>query len=251
MAFDAEHATLPPSGADRAWRVERFWRQIHASAPSFPQIRDVFDPSFASLRDEHGNTPLIAAAREGRKEILLFLLPHSDPNAQNKSGRTALMAAIARRRLDLLPILAPVSDLSLRDAEGFPALGFLFDQFKLGEHLPADAVRPLVEAGADPLLRHHQSWMTPFERAVHLRNWAVVDLFLCAIEPFEARHEADKLGDERFPLYRAHRDAEILQGVADQAQAAASTHASGQVAGAAPVDAALGDSALTRPPRRV
>jgi ankyrin repeat protein len=44
--------------------------------------------------DEHGNTPLMEAARLGHDQIVTaLLLAHADPSLKNNDGKTALMLA--------------------------------------------------------------------------------------------------------------------------------------------------------------
>jgi ankyrin repeat protein len=56
--------------------------------------------------DEHGNTPLIEAARFGHdKVVTILLLAHADPAMKNDEGKTALMLAAEGRHDETVRVL--------------------------------------------------------------------------------------------------------------------------------------------------
>jgi len=56
--------------------------------------------------DEHGNTPLIEAARFGHDHVVtVLLLAHADPSIRNDEGKTALMLAAEGRHDETVRVL--------------------------------------------------------------------------------------------------------------------------------------------------
>jgi ankyrin repeat protein len=56
--------------------------------------------------DEHGNTPLIEAARFGHDKVATALLiAHADPSIKNDEGKTALMLAAEGRHDETVRVL--------------------------------------------------------------------------------------------------------------------------------------------------
>jgi ankyrin repeat protein len=77
-------------------------------------------------RDEHGQTALMNAARDGRADVVRLLIGHgADLNHRAKYGLTALMLAVVRGHGDAVRVLVEAgADLSVRGtgAPGFQDL---------------------------------------------------------------------------------------------------------------------------------
>ncbi|CAJ3077122.1 ankyrin repeat domain-containing protein [Burkholderia pseudomallei] len=76
----------------------------------------------SSVRDQHGRTPLMAAAESGQLACVRRLLPFSDPEAVNEQGRNALMLAAGTDESACVELLARHSDTNRVDAKGETAL---------------------------------------------------------------------------------------------------------------------------------
>lgn len=100
----------------------------------------------ANFQDEHGETPLLIAARSGDLDTVKMLLAKGAAvNAQNKEGRTVLMRAVERRRKDdvhpqpnqyydiVKLLLARGVDINAVDKQGMTALKLA--QLNDSEHL--------------------------------------------------------------------------------------------------------------------
>ncbi len=105
------------------------------------------------VRDDLGNTALIAAAAGGHADILQTLIEAgADPQVSNREGRTALMAAAIRGDAKMIQLLIQQgADANAHDAQGETAL---FDAVRYGHF---DAVRLLLEAGAKADLQTQRS----------------------------------------------------------------------------------------------
>ncbi|CAJ3076746.1 ankyrin repeat domain-containing protein [Burkholderia pseudomallei] len=79
--------------------------------------------------DKDGVTPLAWAAHQGAADLLLELLPHSDPRAATirggpfqAGGTTALMAAARKGHAECVKALLPLSDANAKNSDGCNAL---------------------------------------------------------------------------------------------------------------------------------
>jgi ankyrin repeat protein len=95
-------------------------------------------------RDEHGQTALLNAARDGRTQVVQLLMAHgADPNHRAKYGLTPLMLAVIRGHDDVVRLLvAAGADRSVR---GTGAPGF-------HDRTAADLARARGSASILPLL---------------------------------------------------------------------------------------------------
>ena len=100
------------SGCNRANRATRspetdaLFRAVHAGSPD--TVRAALNSPNVDVNagDEHGNTPLIEAARYGHDQIVsVLLLAHADPTIKNDEGKTALMLAAEGRHDETVRVL--------------------------------------------------------------------------------------------------------------------------------------------------
>ena len=81
------HATRTPE-------TDALFRAVHAGSPDTVVALLNSGKVDVNAVDEHGNTPLIEAARLGHDKIATaLLLAHADPSVKNEEGKTALMLA--------------------------------------------------------------------------------------------------------------------------------------------------------------
>jgi ankyrin repeat protein len=83
----ATHAVRTPE-------TDALFRAVHAGSPDTVMALLNSGKVDVNAVDEHGNTPLIEAARFGHDKIAtVLLLAHADPLVKNDEGKTALMLA--------------------------------------------------------------------------------------------------------------------------------------------------------------
>ena len=105
-------AMLVCAGCNRARRAthspetDALFRAVHSGSPD--TVRAVLNSPNVDVNaiDEHGNTPLIEAARFGHdKVVTILLLAHADPAMKNDEGKTALMLAAEGRHDETVRVL--------------------------------------------------------------------------------------------------------------------------------------------------
>jgi ankyrin repeat protein len=114
---------------------------------SFAPVRAAVtaDPKLARARDERGTTLLMQASLYGTANDVRWLLDHgADPNAADLGGVTALMNSVENGAKVAL-LLKAGADPNTHSIDGRTALLLAVDR----KH-SADAVRPLLERGANP-----------------------------------------------------------------------------------------------------
>jgi ankyrin repeat protein len=80
--------------ATRSPETDALFRAVHVGSPD--TVRAVLNSPNVDVNaiDEHGNSPLIEAARFGHDQVVTaLLLAHADPYIKNDEGKTALMLA--------------------------------------------------------------------------------------------------------------------------------------------------------------
>lgn len=111
-------------------------------------LAEGFDPNAAA---RNGVTPLMAAAMHPNSRFLAAALKKTGmvPKQTDYKGRDALFLAVANRQSDNIRLLLQHgADANCRDLRGNTALMAAFQ----GRRPRPDAVRLLIDAGADPLL---------------------------------------------------------------------------------------------------
>jgi ankyrin repeat protein len=94
------------SHATHSAETDALFRAVHAGSPD--TVRAVLNSPNVDVNavDEHGNTPLIEAARFGHDEVVsVLLLAHADPSLKNDEGKTALMLAAEGRHDETVRVL--------------------------------------------------------------------------------------------------------------------------------------------------
>ena len=94
------------SHATHTAETDALFRAVHAGSPD--TVRAVLNSPNVDVNavDEHGNTPLIEAARFGHDEVVsVLLLAHADPSLKNDGGKTALMLAAEGRHDETVRVL--------------------------------------------------------------------------------------------------------------------------------------------------
>jgi ankyrin repeat protein len=100
------------AGCNRARRAthsaetDALFRAVHTGSPD--TVRAVLNSPNVEVNaiDEHGNTPLIEAARFGHDHVVtVLLLAHADPSIRNDEGKTALMLAAEGRHDETVRVL--------------------------------------------------------------------------------------------------------------------------------------------------
>ncbi|MEN3326306.1 MAG: ankyrin repeat protein 6 [Acidobacteriota bacterium] len=92
--------------AARSAETDALFRAVHAGSPD--TVRAVLNSPNVDVNaaDEHGNTPLIEAARYGHDQVVsVLLLAHADPTIKNDEGKTALMLAAEGRHDETVRVL--------------------------------------------------------------------------------------------------------------------------------------------------
>jgi ankyrin repeat protein len=80
--------------ATRSQETDALFRAVHAGSPDTVQALLASPNVDVNAVDEHGNTPLIEAARLGHDKVATALLiARADPSVKNDEGKTALMLA--------------------------------------------------------------------------------------------------------------------------------------------------------------
>jgi ankyrin repeat protein len=101
------------TGCNRANRAahspetDALFRAVQAGSPD--TVRAILNSPNADVNavDEHGNTPLIEAARFGHDEVVsVLLLARADPTLKNDQGKTALMLAAEGRHDETVRVLS-------------------------------------------------------------------------------------------------------------------------------------------------
>ena len=94
------------SRATHSAETGALFRAVHAGSPD--TVRAVLNSPNVEVNaiDEHGNTPLIEAARFGHDKIVTVLLvAHADASIKNDEGKTALMVAAEGRHDETVRVL--------------------------------------------------------------------------------------------------------------------------------------------------
>jgi hypothetical protein len=136
-------------------------------------------------REQHGRTPLYAAAREGHADLVLSLLRAGAlPNAGNYAGITPLHVAAERGHTQVVRIL--VANCSAVDARDLQQRTPLFLAASRGHRPVADL---LLANGADARAKQ-KGGSTPLTVAVSFRQQSTADLL---------RERLARLGDAPLP----------------------------------------------------
>jgi len=130
-----------------------WWAALYGHTDCVRQLLE-HDKIDINLVGEHGETALIAAAREGHTEIAHLLLERKelDVNHQDEHGHTALMLAALGNHTDIIRLLLkhPQLNPSLTDKDGGNAVNFAC------RDTCAEALRLLVSIpGINLSTRHH------------------------------------------------------------------------------------------------
>jgi len=106
------------AGCNRAGRAahspetDALFRAVHTGSPD--TVRAVLNSPNVDVNaiDEHGNTPLIEAARFGHDQVVsALLLARADPSIKNDEGKTALMLAAEGRHDETVRVLTQASSV--------------------------------------------------------------------------------------------------------------------------------------------
>ena len=120
----------------------------------------------------NGDTPLIAAVKNNRNEIIKLLLENeADPNITTAYGITALMSSVFAMNSEATKMLVEAGgDVNQRSSQGWTALHVLaFIESELLASNEAEIARILVSSGANPNLGDLNG-MTPLMHAVREGN---------------------------------------------------------------------------------
>ena len=92
--------------ATRSQETDALFRAVRAGSPDTVQALLASPNVDVNAVDEHGNTPLIEAARLGHDKVATALLiAHADPSIKNDEGKTALMLAAEGRHDETVRVL--------------------------------------------------------------------------------------------------------------------------------------------------
>jgi hypothetical protein len=92
--------------ASHSQETDALFRAVHAGSPDTVQTLLASPNVDVNAVDEHGNTPLIEAARLGHDKVTTALLiAHADPSIKNDEGKTALMLAAEGRHDETVRVL--------------------------------------------------------------------------------------------------------------------------------------------------
>jgi ankyrin repeat protein len=94
------------SHATRSAETDALFRAVQAGSPDTVTALLNSPNVDVNAIDEHGNTPLIEAARLGHDKIVAtLLLAHADSSIKNNEGKTALMLASEGRHDEVVRVL--------------------------------------------------------------------------------------------------------------------------------------------------
>jgi len=92
--------------ASHSQETDALFRAVHAGSPDTVMALLASQNVDVNAVDEHGNTPLIEAARLGHDKVATaLLLAHADPSIKNDEGKTALMLAAEGRHDETVRVL--------------------------------------------------------------------------------------------------------------------------------------------------
>lgn len=92
--------------ATRSQETDALFRAVRAGSPDTVQALLASPNVDVNAVDEHGNTPLIEAARLGHDKVATALLiAHADASIKNDEGKTALMLAAEGRHDETVRVL--------------------------------------------------------------------------------------------------------------------------------------------------
>ncbi len=92
--------------ASRSQETDALFRAVRAGSPDSVKALLASPNVDVNAVDEHGNTPLIEAARLGHDKVATALLiAHADASIKNDEGKTALMLAAEGRHDETVRIL--------------------------------------------------------------------------------------------------------------------------------------------------
>ena len=96
--------------ASHSQETDALFRAVHAGSPD-TVIALLTSPNVdVNAVDEHGNTPLIEAARLGHDKVAsALLIAHADMSIKNDEGKTALMLAAEGRHDETVRVLTEAS----------------------------------------------------------------------------------------------------------------------------------------------
>ena len=96
--------------AGHSQETDALFRAVRAGSPDTVQAVLASPNVDVNAVDEHGNTPLIEAARLGHDKVATaLLLAHADPSIKNDEGKTALMLAAEGRHDETVRVLTEAS----------------------------------------------------------------------------------------------------------------------------------------------
>lgn len=149
------------------------WYAVHADHANAVNLL-VARGARLDLRYASGQTILHLACARGDPQIVkLLLAAHADLAATDQTSNTPLDEAVLNDRLDVLRLLlsggADAKRVHLLDGRG-PMQEACVKGF-------ANLIKPLVEAGADPLARDRYG-LTPLDLALAYKNENVISAFL-------------------------------------------------------------------------
>src|SRR5437773_11397177 len=98
------------SHAGHSQETDALFRAVRAGSPDTVKALLASPNVDVNAIDEHGNTPLIEAARLGHDKIATALLiAHADTSIKNDEGKTALMLAAEGRHDETVRVLTAAS----------------------------------------------------------------------------------------------------------------------------------------------
>ncbi|HEV7681435.1 MAG TPA: ankyrin repeat domain-containing protein [Pyrinomonadaceae bacterium] len=96
--------------ASHSQETDALFRAVRAGSPETVQTLLASPNVDVNAVDEHGNTPLIEAARLGHDKVATALLiAHADASIKNDKGKTALMLAAEGRHDETVRVLTEAS----------------------------------------------------------------------------------------------------------------------------------------------
>jgi ankyrin repeat protein len=96
--------------ASHSQETDALFRAVRAGSPDSVQALLASPDVDVNAVDEHGNTPLIEAARLGHDKVATALLiAHADTSIKNDEGKTALMLAAEGRHDETVRVLTEAS----------------------------------------------------------------------------------------------------------------------------------------------